>query len=214
MLSVPGVQSAHAVVHKSDSGAEQLLALITPEEQSLVDEASRVAEARLPAHMRPVGYFLAHTTPRSTAGKADRRAIAKLVATLFSEAQSIAETKEDAGSDIDPEILKTVVKLVAETAELEEGAISLNASFISLGIDSLRGVRFLTLAREAGFKSLAILDVVRVMSFLDALAHMEIYISYKTRHLCIFLGGSWRVKTKTTIPILLLSMSKFWSGSR
>ncbi|KAK0434815.1 putative peptide synthetase [Armillaria borealis] len=161
LLSVPGVQSAHAVVHKSDSGAEQLLALITPEEQSLVDEASRVAEARLPAHMRPVGYFLAQTTPRSTAGKADRRAIAKLVATLFSEAQSVAETKEDAGSDIDPEILKTVVRLVAETAELEEAAVSLNASFISLGIDSLRGVRFLTLAREAGFKSLAILDVLQ-----------------------------------------------------
>ncbi|KAK0501009.1 putative peptide synthetase [Armillaria luteobubalina] len=161
LLSVPGVQSAHAVVHKSDSGAEQLLALITPEEQSLADEASHVAEARLPAHMRPVGYFLAQTTPRSTAGKADRRAIAKLVAMLFSEAQSIAETKEDAGNDIDHEILKTVVKLVAETAELEEAAVSLNASFISLGIDSLRGVRFLTLAREAGFKSLAILDVLQ-----------------------------------------------------
>ncbi|KAK0185195.1 putative peptide synthetase [Armillaria mellea] len=161
LLSVPGVQSAHAVVHKSDSGAEQLLALITPDEQSLVDEASRVAEARLPAHMRPVGYFLAQTTPRSTAGKADRRAIAKLVATLFSEAQCIAETKEDVGNDIDPEILKTVVELVAETAELEEAAVSLNASFISLGIDSLRGVRFLTLAREAGFKSLAILDVLQ-----------------------------------------------------
>ncbi|KAG7451863.1 putative peptide synthetase [Guyanagaster necrorhizus] len=161
LSAVSGVQSAHAVVHKSDSGVEQLLALITPEEKSLIDEVRRVAEARLPAHMRPVSYFLAQTTPKSTAGKADRRAIAKLVAAFFSEAQSIAKVKEDAGSDIDPEILKTVVKLVAETAELEETSVLLNSSFIALGIDSLRGVRFLTLAREAGLKSLAILDVLQ-----------------------------------------------------
>ncbi|KAK0209228.1 putative peptide synthetase [Desarmillaria ectypa] len=161
LSAVSGVQSAHAVVHKSDSGAEQLLALITPEEKSLINEVSRAAEARLPAHMRPIAYFLAQTTPRSTAGKADRRAIAKLVAALFSECQSDDKGTEDAGTEMDPEILKTVVKLVAETAELEEVSVSLSSSFISLGIDSLRGVRFLTLAREAGFKSLTILDMLQ-----------------------------------------------------
>ncbi|SJL13007.1 uncharacterized protein ARMOST_16443 [Armillaria ostoyae] len=80
----------------------------------------------------------------------------------------------------DPETLKAVVELVAETAET---AVSLNASFISLGIDSQRGVHFLTVARGAGFKGSAILNVVRVKSFLDALAHMEVSISYQTRRL-------------------------------
>ncbi len=153
MLSaIPGIQAAHTVVLN-----EQLYTLITPARNDLIARAEEVAVARLPLHMRPVSYVLANSTPQSAAGKADRRVITRLIESF------LAETSKSDGDSLpsaDPKTLELVVRLVAEAADIDQRAITPGATLLALGVDSLRGVRFLRLARDAGVQGLEIQDLV------------------------------------------------------
>ncbi|KIK50220.1 hypothetical protein GYMLUDRAFT_51337, partial [Collybiopsis luxurians FD-317 M1] len=160
MGSVPGVQSAHAVVHQQSSGgALQLFAFLTPNDEGLVAKVRKVVEGKLPRHMQPSRYFLGDIVPRSTAGKADRRAIAALVAGwVVQDARSVNVKEEQAA---DEEMLERVLKLISQTVDVDKNSITPTSNLFDLGIDSLRGVRFLSLAREAQIQGITIMDLLQ-----------------------------------------------------
>ncbi|KIK69417.1 hypothetical protein GYMLUDRAFT_152778 [Collybiopsis luxurians FD-317 M1] len=160
MGSVPGVQSAHAVVRQQSSGgALQLFAFLTPNDEGLVAKVRKVVEGKLPRHMQPSRYFLGDVVPRSTAGKADRRAIAALVAGWVAQDVRSVDVKEEQAAD--EETLRRVLKLVAQTVDVDESSITPTSNLFDLGIDSLRGVRFLSLAREAQIQGITIMDLLQ-----------------------------------------------------
>ena len=110
--------------------------------------------------MRPVAYFPVDSIPKSAAGKADRRAITNLVSTLLA-ATALSSVRDHDVSNVDSQVLARVVKLVSAAADIDERAVTPNATLLTLGIDSLRGVKFLRLARDEGIDGLEIQDLVR-----------------------------------------------------
>ncbi|KAF9033277.1 acetyl-CoA synthetase-like protein [Hymenopellis radicata] len=116
LSAVAGIQAAHTVVLN-----EQLYTLITPASNELIARAEEVALARLPLHMRPVSYVLANSTPQSAAGKADRRAITKLIESSLAET---SKSDDDSLPPADPKTLELVVRLVAEAADIDQRAIT------------------------------------------------------------------------------------------
>nr|Q52US9.1 RecName: Full=Nonribosomal peptide synthase fso1; AltName: Full=Ferrichrome A biosynthesis cluster protein fso1; AltName: Full=Ferrichrome A synthetase [Omphalotus olearius]AAX49356.1 putative peptide synthetase [Omphalotus olearius] len=164
MASVPGVQSAHAIVHQqSGNGAVQLVAFLTPDDEKLVEKVKAVVDARLPQHMRPSRYFLGESVPRSTSGKADRRAIGAVIASRIAQSDADNRTTDTEGEIVaDREMLERIIKIVAETVDvLDNSAVTPISNLFDLGIDSLRGVRLLSLAREAGIQGLTIKDLLQ-----------------------------------------------------
>lgn len=167
LSNTPGLRSVHTVVIQPEG---QLCAYVTPHSTSLVGRCAESAEKHLPAHMRPQAYFLADDIPRSTAGKADRKAIARYVKDHISEgyvvgATSTAEEQSvEAVHILDTPTLDKVLSCISKTVGLEEKEIDPNLTLLALGIDSLRGVRFLSLAREEGLLAITIEDVIKGLS--------------------------------------------------
>ncbi|EOQ99429.1 Nonribosomal peptide synthetase 2 [Wallemia ichthyophaga EXF-994] len=167
LSNTPGLRSVHTVVIQPEG---QLCAYVTPHSTSLVGRCAESAEKHLPAHMRPQAYLFADDIPRSTAGKADRKAIAKYVKDHISEgyvvgATSTAEEQPvEAVHILDTPTLDKVLSCISKTVGLEEKEIDANLTLLALGIDSLRGVRFLSLAREEGLLAITIEDVIKGLS--------------------------------------------------
>lgn len=157
-----GVRSVHTVVNQPEG---QLCAFVTPNSRSLIEVCVESAEKHLPSHMRPVVYFSAEDVPRSTAGKADRKAIARYVKDHISEGYFAGSFDEEQFGEavqiLDTPTLNKVVDCISKTVGLEEKEIDVNLTLLALGIDSLRGVRFLSLAREEGLLGITIEDVIK-----------------------------------------------------
>ncbi|KAF9077098.1 hypothetical protein BDP27DRAFT_1414219 [Rhodocollybia butyracea] len=162
MASVFDVQSAHAVVHKRpDGGAPQLFAFLTPDIANLIPKVRSVVEARLPQHMRPSRYFLGAIVPRSVTGKVDRRAIDLLIAGRLAQDTDVSPIDTPTQEVVDEEMLSMLSKLIAQTLNVEEEAVTPTSNLIDLGIDSLHGVRLLSLARKAHVQGLSIVDILQ-----------------------------------------------------
>ncbi|KIY67738.1 putative peptide synthetase [Cylindrobasidium torrendii FP15055 ss-10] len=153
LSAAPGIRAAYSAII-----SEQLYALITPADKDLIEIVENAANTNLPSHMRPVGYYLNDSIPQSTAGKADRKAIARLIQSRLEE-ERVAGQDEDI-SDVDTTTLSRVIQLISSISDLDERQISPSASLLSLGIDSLRGVKLLRLLREAGIGSPTIQDLL------------------------------------------------------
>ncbi|KAL1728701.1 putative peptide synthetase [Schizophyllum commune] len=166
---VSGVQAAYSVVLEG-----RLLALVIPEDPSIVNsdadkaplasKLSEHADIHLPLHMRPSSYHFATETPRSSSGKADRRAIARIVAEreLAMEKAPAAEAAYDATNE--SESMSLVRKLVSEAADVPLSAVTPRSNLLRFGVDSLKAVRLLYLLRQAGAEDLARLNVTDILS--------------------------------------------------
>ncbi|KAL1744044.1 putative peptide synthetase [Schizophyllum fasciatum] len=165
---VPGVQAAYSVVVEG-----RLLALVVPED-SLINDSDAVkaqlagklreqADVHLPLHMRPSNYYFATETPRSSSGKADRRAIARIVAERESARES---TQEESSYDTsgESEAMTLVRRLVSEATEVPPSAVTPHSNLLRLGVDSLKAVRLLYLLRQAEAEDLALLNVTDILS--------------------------------------------------
>ncbi|TIB70322.1 acetyl-CoA synthetase-like protein [Wallemia mellicola] len=165
LSNTEGVRSVHTVVNQPEG---QLCAFVTPNSKDLIDKCTDSAEKQLPSHMRPVVYFTAEDVPRSTAGKADRKAISRYLKDHISEGHFVGAAEEEQSGEIieilDTPTLDKVVDCVSKTVDLNKEEIDVNLTLLALGIDSLRGVRFLSLAREAGLTGITIEDVIKGFS--------------------------------------------------
>lgn len=162
-----GVQAVLSVVSN-----ERLSALVVPDnegaaQEQIVEHLQKVADDKLPLHMRPAAYYFAMSVPRSSSGKADRRAAARIIGEREQEAQAeatpnVEEVAADDDEDISPE-LKLVKGLIADIAEVPLSTVRARSSLLRLGVDSLKAVRLLALLRDTGAKELSGLGIADVL---------------------------------------------------
>jgi amino acid adenylation domain-containing protein len=172
--SCPGVKEAVTVSYKrfaEQPGSEEAICFIVldrADDHEAVKTGCRENVARyLPSYMCPSKYFVLSQMPRSLAGKIDRKSLACMVEQLLQE-----ESQESSSHSSDNEMMsrtsidderhdiEDLICLLLSQLVGSQTAMNSNTNLFSLGIDSLRAIRFLQLARDAGITELNIADVL------------------------------------------------------
>ncbi|CZR55361.1 related to non-ribosomal peptide synthetase [Phialocephala subalpina] len=162
-----GVKEAVTVSYKQfadQAGSEEAVAFIVLDDhgQGEAEPECREAAARqLPSYMCPTKYFFLDKIPRSSAGKVDRKALRALV---DSSRQARVARKTHAngeklshtpGHDLELHLCSVLSEVLGCTQ------ISPTTKLFSVGVDSLRAVRYLQRLRDSGVNELGIVDVLR-----------------------------------------------------
>ncbi|CAD6442001.1 98eeb36e-4950-4e9b-ac9f-fd9fafc75414 [Sclerotinia trifoliorum] len=115
--------------------------------------------------MCPSKYFVLYEMPKSLAGKIDRKALSAMMESFWNEEGSKPTLSIQSGEDISSmdsywqdEIEKLICHLLSKLVESAANLDS-NTNLFALGIDSLKAIRFLQLARDVGITELSIADV-------------------------------------------------------
>lgn len=172
IAAVPKVVECVAVAHQQrqgEKGSEQVVVCIVPREgwtsEQILEDCQRKSDSLLQSYMRPKRYFVTDVMPRSTAGKVDRRRISNIVSTP--ECPGFIELRPPGNSlrnipsrwreiETDPRILR----ILADIGGIPGEEINPDASLPSIGLDSLRAVKFLQQVRVLGIDSLTISDIL------------------------------------------------------
>ncbi|TGO63538.1 hypothetical protein BCON_0012g00280 [Botryotinia convoluta] len=173
VASCAGIKEAVTVSYKrfaNQAGSEEAVCFIILDADNTkedVEARCRENAARLlPSYMCPSKYFVLSQMPRSLAGKIDRKSLSAMTKKLWNEASlkptNSLQNGEDASSnntegqdEIERLVCNLLSELVGSTANLNS-----NTNLFSLGIDSLKAIRFLQLTRDAGITELSIADVL------------------------------------------------------
>ncbi|KAF7889090.1 hypothetical protein EAF00_009390 [Botryotinia globosa] len=173
VASCAGIKEAVTVSYKrfaNQAGSEEAVCfIILNEDNTKEDVEARCREnaARfLPSYMCPSKYFVLSQMPRSLAGKIDRKSLSAMTEKIWNEESSKpTETLLKGGDassnstgvqdEIERLICNLLSGLIGSTANLNS-----NTNLFSLGIDSLKAIRFLQLSRDAGMTELSIADVL------------------------------------------------------
>ncbi|KAF7879696.1 uncharacterized protein EAF02_007866 [Botrytis sinoallii] len=173
VASCAGIKEAVTVSYKrfaNQAGSEEAVCfIILDADNTKEDVKARCREnaARLlPSYMCPSKYFVLSQMPRSLAGKIDRKSLSVMTEKLWNEECSkptnSLQNGEDASSKstgVQDEIERLICNLLSELVGFTANLNS-NTNLFSLGIDSLKAIRFLQLARDAGITELSIADVL------------------------------------------------------
>lgn len=167
--SVSGVYDNVAVVHNlssTEQGSEQIVACIVADQDVQEDYiyagCEAAAEKALPLYMRPASYVFLDKMPRSRSGKTDRKACALIaqqkVKTIPREKleRSGVESSDQIGS-----VLELIADALYVVCDVSAGSIAPHTDLLSMGLDSLRSVRFLQAMRSKGITSLTVADALR-----------------------------------------------------
>ncbi|KAJ8067440.1 hypothetical protein OCU04_004786 [Sclerotinia nivalis] len=162
--SCTGIKEAVTVSYKRfayQAGSEEAVCFIILEADNTKEDVEircRENAARLlPLYMCPSKYFVLSEMPRSLAGKIDRKALSAMTESFWNEESSkpivslqngedISSKNTDGQDGIEKLICHLLLKLVESAANLDS-----NTNLFSLGIDSLKAIRFLQLARDAQY---------------------------------------------------------------
>ncbi|TGO51307.1 hypothetical protein BOTNAR_0361g00070 [Botryotinia narcissicola] len=173
VASCTGIKEAVTVSYKrfaNQAGCEEAVCFIILDEDNTkedVEARCRENAARLlPSYMCPSKYFVLPQMPRSLAGKIDRKSLSAMTEKLWNEESSNPTESLQKGGDassnstgvqdgIERLICNLLSELLGSTANLNS-----NTNLFSLGIDSLKAIRFLQLARDAGITEFSIADVL------------------------------------------------------
>ncbi|PQE11447.1 nonribosomal siderophore peptide synthase protein [Rutstroemia sp. NJR-2017a WRK4] len=172
--SYPGVKEAVTVSYKrfaEQPGSEEAVCFIVldrADDHETVKSGCRENVARyLPSYMCPSKYFVLSQMPRSLAGKIDRKSLARMVEQLWQEeSQDSSSHSSDnemmSGPSLDEEghEIEDLICLLLSQLVGSQNAMKSTTNLFSMGIDSLRAIRFLQLARDAGITELNIADVL------------------------------------------------------
>ncbi|GIK04996.1 non-ribosomal peptide synthetase [Aspergillus viridinutans] len=184
LATLAGVREVVAVVPKRDAtvqGSEQIVACIVtdlPGEDALrefVRLADECTHRHLAAYMCPSSYVFFDSSPRSSSGKVDRKAIGNMLQQgedsgikFFLPSNKVSEAWETAPGDWDGpedekdlELRNLVLNLIAQTTGEEASVIKPNASLYSLGLDSLSAMRLLQKLRDQSIDNLSVGDVLQ-----------------------------------------------------
>ncbi|KAK6597222.1 hypothetical protein QC760_009075 [Botrytis cinerea] len=173
VASSAGIKEAVTVSYKrfaNQAGSEEAVCFIILDADTTkedVEARCRENAARLlPSYMCPSKYFVLSKMPRSLAGKIDRKSLSAMTEALWNEDSSkpsnLLQNGEDASSSNSQgqdEIMRLILNLLSELVGSTANLTS-NTNLFSLGIDSLKAIRFLQLARDAGITELSIADVL------------------------------------------------------
>lgn len=166
--SISGVSDVVAIVHQYGAvgqGSEQIVACIVAEEatmsHSLRASCETAAQKALPAYMRPSNYIVLDKMPRSRSGKTDRKALG----IIAQQQTATGEPHKSNAMIIDGQTeptLRTITEALSAACDVSLESISPQVDLLSLGLDSLRAVRFLQEARDRGITSLTVIDVLKI----------------------------------------------------
>ncbi|WYY18776.1 non-ribosomal peptide synthase/polyketide synthase [Gordonia malaquae] len=137
LAAAPGVVHAAATVATAPTGAEHLVAYISPATVDLDAVRDAVAH-RLPEYMRPSVWTVLEDIALNSAGKIDRRALPQPDFTV-DEAEYVAPV-----GDVETRL----AAVVAGVMGLEK--VSVTESFFALGGDSIMSIQLASAARAAG----------------------------------------------------------------
>ncbi|KAJ4397461.1 Non-ribosomal peptide synthetase [Gnomoniopsis smithogilvyi] len=171
IATVPAVAEVTAIAHQQrqgEKGSEQVVVCIVPREEEdmeqLLRECQRVSDAQLQPYMRPKRYFVTKIMPRSAAGKIDRKRISAMVSepdcVELTELSRRIEARETPSEWRQDQATAEIVGILAEVTGLPSAEILPDASLQSIGLDSLRAVKFLQQLRILNISGLAINDVL------------------------------------------------------
>lgn len=170
MSGVAGVSDAVAIVHQDGEpgqGSEQIVACIVADrtaQQDVVQAACEAAaEKALPTYMRPARYIFPEKMPRSRSGKTDRKALVLMVHDKIpsSEYKKLDEAGGPGSTNQTDSLLKSIADALYAVCNVSAGSIAPHTDLLSLGLDSLRAVRFLQEARDRGITGLTAIDVLK-----------------------------------------------------
>ena len=170
-----GVKEAVTVSYKrfaDQHGGEEAVAFLVCDE--LVDEASaeancrETAARRLLPYMSPSKYFFVAQIPRSLAGKIDRKALLLMVEQFchdenaknevsYATRESHHSTYTSQDSSIEGLLCRTLRQVIGS----KSSNVNPTTNFFSVGMDSLRAIRFLQQARDVGILGLNITDILQ-----------------------------------------------------
>lgn len=151
----------------------RLSALVIPDatqegRDQLTQRLQRDADDKLPLYMRPAAHYMTESVPRSSSGKANRKAAARIITDREADAQAREEPCSDAdvnqGEEDATPALELVKRLVTEIAEVSHTAVNAHSSLLRLGVDSLKAVGLLSMLRDASAKEPAGLGIADVLA--------------------------------------------------
>jgi len=177
IVKCPGVQEVVTVSYKrfmDQHGSEEAVSFLTSDDK--VDRLEVEATCRatvtlqLPSYMCPSRYFFLNRIPRSLAGKVDRKALSAMVDQLWDGDDNISENSStiatsgnssatESGEDSALEDL--LCTALAQITGTKTSDITKNTNLFSVGIDSLRAMRYLQQLRDLGVNELSIVDILR-----------------------------------------------------
>ncbi|CAN8101242.1 unnamed protein product [Discula destructiva] len=171
IATVPAVFEVASVAHQQrqgEKGSEQVVVCIVPradaDVKQLLADCQAVADAQLQPYMRPKRYFVTDVMPRSAAGKIDRKSIGAMISSPNST--GLTELVREQGPRTasaewqGDERTAKLVAMLAEVTGLSTDEIAPDSGLQSVGLDSLRAVRFLQQLRVLGISDIAINDVL------------------------------------------------------
>lgn len=131
----PAVREAAVLAVSDSSGAARLAVYVVPETGQAPDEKSLAEFLReqLPPHFVPAAYAVLDELPRTSHGKLDRQALARIAPLEQSGSRKIVEPRD--------EVERRLVRLWSECLGRE--AVSVDESFFDLGGHSLLAVSLL-----------------------------------------------------------------------
>lgn len=171
IASVQNVVEVAAVAHQQrqgEKGSEQIVVCIVPgpgvQPQKLLQDCQEKADAHLQPYMRPKRYFVADAMPRSASGKIDRKKISAMVSAPgnsdLTELVNRAEPNSSTTTWSEDELVTSIVHILAEVTGVSINEITPVAGLLSIGLDSLRAVKFLQQLRTLNITGLVINDVL------------------------------------------------------
>lgn len=171
IATVSSVAEVAAVAHQQqqgEKGSEQVVVCIKPREgwnaQRLLVECQQKVDSQLQPYMRPKRYFVADIMPRSAAGKIDRKRISAMVSAQgSSELEELIPQVESQPSSTEWQTDGTTSKILgilADVTGLSVDEIKPDEGLQTIGLDSLRAVRFLQQLRVLNIQGLDINEVL------------------------------------------------------
>lgn len=171
IASVPAVVEVAAVAHqqrKGEKGSEQVVVCVVPRPgwqiQTLLKDCQEKADSHLQPYMRPKRYFVADVMPRSASGKIDRKKIGDMLSAPEGSdlIELVHQAPPHASATTWPqdEAVTCIVHILADVTGVSPDEITPTSGILSIGLDSLRAVKFLQQLRTLDIYSLAINDVL------------------------------------------------------
>ncbi|KAI5361486.1 Putative AMP-dependent synthetase/ligase, Condensation domain, phosphopantetheine binding ACP [Septoria linicola] len=171
VAAVAGVTDVVAIVHShgtAGQGSEQVVACIardgSVDEEELRNDCHRASEASLAPFMRPAKYIFLDSMPRSRSGKTDRKALKAVAAEQWKNAEGAtapsALSVNGNESALNDPVMVTIIQVLAETCDVSASDITPTTDLLSIGLDSLRAVKFLQGVREHDIDNLSVANVL------------------------------------------------------
>ncbi|KAL4988027.1 hypothetical protein BDW68DRAFT_177220 [Aspergillus falconensis] len=176
ITAVEGVREAVAVVIRRDhklNGGEQIVACLVvdaadgKERERIAQQAKENAAQHIAMFMRPTTYTFLDALPRSSTGKVNRRAVAAQlqekadVPIINGSNEKNEDSWEGPSGEDSNSIQQLVIRLIAETADVDTSVIKPGTELYSVGIDSLGAMRFLQKLKDNRVGGLPVSDVLQ-----------------------------------------------------